>query len=288
MRPLFVFLLALLLGPALLAQPLRAPSVPAGTLAAQGLTASGRAICISVKVFEVPELNVERRVSEEGTVNLPLIGDVPVEGLTDASSAARLKALLEAKYVQRASVAIAGARVPLAADRRPGRGQEPGQPGASPAAGRCSRRSPPPAGSPSDHGDTIYVLRRAENGLTDQIAIRVDDLLVKADPHANIPIFANDLINVPAHVRVTVFCLGEVATPARSPSAATERITLLPAIARAGGLSDRASRTSRSSAGTASRPAVEIKANYKRILSGKEPDLELADGDVVVVKESFF
>ena len=35
---------------------------------------------LEVKVFEVPELNVELRVSEDGTIDLPLIGDVHVEG----------------------------------------------------------------------------------------------------------------------------------------------------------------------------------------------------------------
>jgi len=32
---------------------------------------------VEIRVFEVPELNIERRVSEDGMVNLPLIGDVP-------------------------------------------------------------------------------------------------------------------------------------------------------------------------------------------------------------------
>ena len=32
----------------------------------------------------------------------------------------------------------------------------------------------------------------------------------------------------------------------------------------------------------------EIEADYKRILAGKDPDVELRQGDVVVVKESFF
>ena len=32
----------------------------------------------------------------------------------------------------------------------------------------------------------------------------------------------------------------------------------------------------------------EIDVDYKRVLAGKEPDLELGDGDVLVVKESLF
>jgi len=32
----------------------------------------------------------------------------------------------------------------------------------------------------------------------------------------------------------------------------------------------------------------EIRANFKRVLAGKDPDPELQDGDVIVVKEAFF
>ena len=33
---------------------------------------------------------------------------------------------------------------------------------------------------------------------------------------------------------------------------------------------------------------TEITVDYNKILAGKEPDLELRQGDVIVVKESFF
>ena len=32
----------------------------------------------------------------------------------------------------------------------------------------------------------------------------------------------------------------------------------------------------------------EIVVDYKRILAGKDPDLELKQGDIVIVRESFF
>ena len=37
---------------------------------------------LEIKVLELPELNVERRVGDTGAVSLPLVGDVPVAGLT--------------------------------------------------------------------------------------------------------------------------------------------------------------------------------------------------------------
>ncbi len=265
--------------------------VSAGTAGAQDQPSQGYRIgpkdLLEIKVFEVPELNIERRVSEEGTINLPLIGDIPVQGLTDGELADRLKAMLEARYVQRASVAVQIREFRSKPIAVLGAVKQPGNLAFS---GRWTLLEALSAagGLADEHANDLYVLRRAENGLADQIAINVDDLMVRGDPDANIPIFANDLINVPAKVSVTVFCIGEVAKPGAVEFQSTERITLLTAIARAGGLTDRASRTIQVKRRDRSGKDIMREVNFKRILAGKEPDLELLAGDVVIVKESFF
>lgn len=280
------FLLALLLGPAVLAQ---APGggAPPATASISGTYRLGPRDLISVKVFEVPELNVESRVSEKGTVNLPLIGDVPAEGLTADEFGARLEQLLEERYVNRASVAIEVREfrsrpiVVMGAVKSPGNLAFPGR--------WTLLEALAAAGGLADgHGDYINVLRRANNGLTDQIAIKVDDLLVRGEPRANIPIFANDLINVPVPSDVTIFCLGEVLSPGAQTFRSTERITVLSAIARAGGLSPRASKKISIKRRKGESLQQEIEIDYRKILSGKEPDMTLRDGDVLVVKESLF
>lgn len=242
---------------------------------------------LEIRVFEVPELNIERRVSEEGTLNLPLIGDIPVQGLTNVELADRLKALLEAKYVQRASVAVQIREFRSKPISVLGAVKQPGNLALS---GRWTLLEALSAagGLTDDHGDKIYVLRRAENGLSDQISVNVDDLMVRADPDANLPIFANDIINVPAKVDVTVFCLGQVAHPGAVVFQSTERITLLTAVSRAGGLTERASRTIQIKRKDQSGRDLELEANYRRIVSGKDPDITLQSGDVIIVKESFF
>ncbi len=111
---------------------------------------------------------------------------------------------------------------------------------------------------------------------------------MRADPRVNIPLRANDLINVPTAVEITIYCLGAVARPGAVSFKSTERITLLAAIARAGGLTDRASKTLRIKRADAPPGTPEVEADYKRILAGKDADLELRQGDLVVVKESFF
>ena len=55
----------------------------------------------------------------------------------------------------------------------------------------------------------------ATTASSDQLTVRLDDLLLRGDARMNMPIFPGDLINVPADVEVTVFCLGEVSTRGR-------------------------------------------------------------------------
>lgn len=252
-------------------------------LAQEGAYRLGPKDLVEIRVFEVPELNVERRVSENGTISLPLIGEVPASGLTDLELRDRLKDLLESKYVQKASVEVQLREYRSRPITIMGAVKTPGPLAFS---GRWTLlEALAAAGGLTDgHGSTIYVLRRAANGLTDQLAIPVDDLLVRADPRANIPIFANDLVNVPAVVNVTIYCLGEVAHPGPVVFTSNERITVLSTVARAGGLTDRASKTIM----VKRAQGDELRIDFKRILAGKDPDLPLQEGDVLVVKESFF
>ena len=77
-----------------------------------------------------------------------------------------------------------------------------------------------------DHGRQVHVVRQATNGLSDQVSISLDDILVKADPRVNIPIFPGDLINVPKATSVTVYCLGEVSSPGAQVFTSNERVTV--------------------------------------------------------------
>ncbi len=240
---------------------------------------------VEIRVFEVPELNIERRVSDEGMINLPLIGDVPVRGLTDSELAERLKVLLETRYVRRASVTVQVREFrsrPIAvigAVRQPGNLAFSGSLTLLEALALAG-------GLAENHGDVIHVLRRSENGLSDQLTVAVSDLLTRGDVDVNIPIFANDVINVPPVVQITIFCLGQVKNPGALTFKDSERITLLTAIARAGGLSERASSKVRIKRQGKGGREVELQADYKRIVAGKDRDVELEDGDILIVKES--
>jgi polysaccharide export outer membrane protein len=262
-------------------------ALPAQPAEAQGYRIGPRDLIV-IRVFEMPELNnLEVRVSEEGTISLPPAGEVRLAGQTEADAALTLKTLLESKYAQRATVEV---KVKEFRSRPISVIGAVKLPGPLTFSGRWTLLEALTAagGVVEAHATKLFVLRRADNGLSDQVAIDLDDLLERADPRVNIPLFANDLINVPSAVEVTVYCLGEIARPGAVTFKTNEGITLIAAIARAGGLTDRASKKIRIKRANALAGTPELEANYKRILAGQDPDVELHQGDVVVVKESFF
>ena len=96
------------------------------------------------------------------------------------------------------------------------------------------------------------------------------------------------MVNIPARSTVIVYCLGEVKQPGALQFDSDDRISVLSAIAKAGGLTDRASSTIRVKRRGSDGKDKELVVDFKRVVSGKDPDLVLKPDDVVVVKESFF
>jgi polysaccharide biosynthesis/export protein len=242
---------------------------------------------LEVRVLELPELNVERRVSDSGAIDLPLLGVVPVAGMTAPEIRARVEAGVLEKYVNRANVSVVireFANKPisvLGAVLRPGSLSISGRwtlMTAITAAGGLTEKA----------GSRILVLRRSENGLSDTLEIQTDDLFRNATELWNIPIQPADVINVVPRTSITVFCLGEVNAPGAIQFDSEDRLTMLSVIAKAGGLNDRASSTIRVKRRGADGKDVETVVDFKRIVAGKDPDLAIHANDVIVVKESFF
>lgn len=243
---------------------------------------------LQITVDEDKTLDGEHRVTETGFINVRLLGDIQVAGKTALEASAQLKRLLEERLMQKASVDVQVKEFRSRPISIIGAVKQPGNLAFS---GRWTLLEALTAagGLTDENGGVVYILRRAENGLSDQITIDLDDLMARGLREVNVPLFANDLVNVPGSIEINVYCLGEIARPGALAFKSNERITLLAAIARAGGLTDRASkkilirRSSRSGI-----PDQEINVDYKQILSGKAPDIDLKQGDVIVVKESFF
>lgn len=240
-----------------------------------------------ISVLEIPDLNVERRVADNGSVDLPLLGEVNLAGKTATEARAQLEDLLRSKYVNRANVSVIIKEF----------GSKPvsvvgavSKPGTLNLSGKwyLLQAISAAGGLDGSAGRKIFVLRRADNGLSDVLEIRRDDLMQGVGTNWNIPIFPGDVVNVPAKSTVKVFCLGEVKQPGALEFDTDDRLTLLSVIAKAGGLTDRASSGILVKRKGPDGKDTETKFNYKAVIAGKVPDPTLKADDVVVVQESFF
>jgi polysaccharide export outer membrane protein len=242
---------------------------------------------LEIRVLELTELNVERRVEDSGFIDLPLLGQFKVGGLTALEARAQLEDLLRAKYVNRANVSVVikeFANKPITVVGAVTK------PGSLSISGRFTLLQAINAAGGLDQsaGKKIYVLRRAENGLSDVLEIKTDDLFRGSSIMWNVPVFPSDVVNIPSRTTIKVFCLGEVKTPGALEFDSDDRLSLLSVIAKAGGLTDRAGSKIRVKRRGPDGKDVEVTYNYKAVISGKESDPTLRADDVVVVGGSFF
>jgi polysaccharide export outer membrane protein len=239
---------------------------------------------------ELPELNQTVRVSEDGSITLPLLGKVEIEGLTKAEVEKKLAALLlEKNYIKNARVivfikeyqssrvAVIGAVV---------------NPGMYELIGRATLLQiiSQAGGLTEQASSELFVLREAKNGLRARIVFDLDDLINNGNQELDIPLQAGDIINVPIDRIIHVFVFGEVRNPGALQVRMSKKITLLQAIAQAGGLVEGASKRGITITHKDRKTGKEtrIKADLNNVMKGKSPNIELQEGDVVFVPESIF
>jgi polysaccharide export outer membrane protein len=240
---------------------------------------------IEIKVFQDPNLYTKMTVMDDGRITMPLIGKVDVSGLTPGEVENRIRGLLD-KYINKPDVSVtvleAGSKPisVIGAVTRPGRIGITGNINLIQAITQAG-------GLASGYGRTLYVLRTAANGLTEQIAIDIDDLMVNGNPDLNLPLRANDVINVPIDASINIYVLGEVMHPGSVQFRRSQSPTLLQVLAAAGGPTDRASKKVilKRVVGGAEKT---FRYDFKKIIDGRQNDVVLLDGDRIVFAESFF
>lgn len=242
---------------------------------------------LEIKVFELDQLNETARVSEDGAITLPLIGRLKVEGLTQEEIVQKITSLLKNKYVKDPQVTIfikeykSNQVAVIGAVKTPGSYELVGRKNLLQIISMAR-------GFTEDAMDQIFVLRQGEGGAR-TIPVDLRALVINGDQTLNIQIEPGDVINVPVDKEIRVFVMGQVNKPGSVTFKLSEKVTLLQAVADAGGLADGAKKsgiiiTRKDRQGR----EKKIRVNISEILSGKQKDLPLEEGDVIFVPESFW
>jgi polysaccharide biosynthesis/export protein len=246
---------------------------------------------LEISVFELPELSQMVRVSEDGSITLPLLGKVTVAGLTKEELEKRLASLLfEKNYLRNARVTVfikeyQSSQVAVI--------------GAVAKSGIYNLISHTTllqiisqAGGLTDRASSeLFILREdKKTGIQSRIVIDLDDLVNNGNQKLNVPLEAGDTINIPMDQIVNVFVFGEVRNPGALQVKMSKKITILQAIAQAGGLTEGASKRSVTITRKDRKSGKETKIliNLNDVIKGKKPAIELQEGDVVYVPDSIF
>jgi len=259
---------------------------------------------IDISVFEVPELSRTVRVSSSGEISLPLIGTVRAAGLSPVAMEQVLTARLKQTYVKDPQVSVFVKEFKsdpvsvVGAVKMPGLYQiqtrkslievlalaQGFAEGPTRQAGRSIIVTRKDASSPTSGPQKSSGTSGSEASLP-VIEIPIKSLLETGDPKWNVPIYPGDVIKV---VQAgTVYVAGSVTRPGSFPLTDFDNITVIQALAMAGGTTKAASRKNaviirRDAAGA----RVEQKIDLGRVLKGVDADSSLGPNDILFVPGS--
>jgi len=243
---------------------------------------------LEIRVFGLDEMNQTVRVSEEGRITLPLLGEIVVDGLSKTELEKKLSQLLGEKYLQNPQVTVfireyQSKRVSvLGAIEKPGPYELLGRQTLLQIISQAG-------GLTRDAGNEIIVIRLLEDSTSISLKISIEDLILKGDARLNIPLAPSDIINIPVDKIVLIYVFGQVKNPGALQVKKSNIPSLLQAIAQAGGFSERASK-----GGVLIKRVGEdgkeheIKVNVKDIIKGKKKDIRLQENDIIYVAETIF
>lgn len=248
----------------------------------------GRQDLIEIRVFGLEELSQTVRVSDDGSISLPLLGRLEVAGLDKIGLQNLIARLLEERFVPDPQVTIfvkeyESRKVAVSgAVKRPGSYEMLGTK-------TLLEMISMAGGLDENYGDEIVLFRADENGPTRRISVDLDGLVYDADPELNLVLLAGDIIYVPVVKRIRIFVGGAVRVPSLYQVPRDEPVTVLKAITLAGGTTDRAAEKKiqiiRNDEGGR---RVSFIVNLMKIRRGNAEDPILLPDDVVFVPEAAF
>ncbi len=248
---------------------------------------------LAIDAYNLPELQRTVRVNSAGEIALPLVGVLNVKGMTPSQVEKTIEDKVK-KYVEETVVMV---------EVKEYRSQRISVVGAvkNPQIFAVNGQRYlidillMAGGLSSEAGRVCYVIRRRQaeepgstgsadlKARTETIIVDLNELLIKGNFSLNIPLFADDIVNVPNGG--VFFVDGEVNAP--GSYALSGRTTLAEGITMAKGLSSAAKsgevRIYRDNGG---KERDVIVADYAAIREGEKPDILLEENDIIMVPTS--
>lgn len=237
---------------------------------------------LQIAVYDVKSLSGTVRVSQNGNVNLPLIGKTHLAGLTAEEAANRIQEKLKTGgFVLYPQVSVAISQYATQGADVMGQVRNPGI-------------------YPTLGSRTLLNMLTLAGGVT-RSAGKLVTIIHKDDPHhpvylalaqnaAGLKLQANPIIQPGDTIIVQksgiVYILGDVKRPGGYLLDNNERLTLMEAISLAGGNTVTSNLKNARLIRKLPAGREEIKLNLKKVYRGKEADLKVKNGDILYIPSS--
>ena len=253
-----------------------APATPqAAADASVPLEALGMGDMVRVTVFRNPELTTEAKVSERGTILFPMIGEVPVSGLTPSQVGARIADKLRSgKYVVNPEVTVSMMQVNSRQVSVLGNVVKPGRYPIDSTSLRLTDFIAVAGGIAPTGSDSVTILMN-RGGRQEKLEVDLAEMFRRGDLSANVALEPGDTIFV--HRAPMVYVYGEVQKG--GAYRVEPHMTVMQAIAMGGGVTPRGSQRGIK---ISRRDGTNVRRIDANLTDTVQPD------DVIFVRESLF
>lgn len=237
----------------------------------------GEGDVLKITVYGHDDLSTTVRIGGDGSVVMPLLGQVEVTGLPVSEIAEKLTTLFADGYIVNPQVSVfvvefrSKRAVILGQVQKPGLYELPGQTTLLELISKAGGLNP-------DAGSKAVIKRKSSSGAKDEDVLTIDlkRLVEQGDVSLNIQVQEGDSIYI--NKAGICFVTGEVKKP--DSYKVDEDSTVIKAITIAGGLSDKASATNIK--------IIRKKEGREEVFEKVKMDDPVLPDDVIVVPESFF
>lgn len=239
---------------------------------------------LDIVIFDTPELSGRFRVNQKGDILLPLAGTLHVAGLTLAEITDAVgQRYKDAKILVHPQVTVFVAEFTRRSITITGEVRSPGV--YQIAAPRTLSDTLAMAGGLNESASrTVSVVHAADPAKIIQVTLNVGAQTIESIAQGNMEILPGDKIFV-ARSGV-IYMVGELMRPGGYQVEHNNRLTLLEAVALAGGVTHFAKASQARLIRRAPTGREELKVNLQKVLYGGGPDMLLTDGDIVFVPTS--